>query len=97
MMKKILFAAVAMATLGTAIPAYAQQGDRRERDARYEQREDRGEARRGRHYRDRTWHHPGRYNNHGRYHRDRHYRGRYYHNGYYYHHRYRHHGGWRYR
>lgn len=97
MIKKALLAAVAMATLGTAIPAFAQQGDRRERDSRYEQHQDRAEVRHGRPYRDQMQRHPGRYNNHGHHHNNRHYRGRYYHNGYYYHHRYRHHGGWRYR
>jgi hypothetical protein len=97
MIKKFLLAAIGMVTLGTALPAGAQQGDRRERDSRYEQRHDRGEMRRGRPYRDQMQHHPGRYNDRGRYHNDRHYRGRYYNNGYYYKHRYRHHGGWRYR
>lgn len=97
MIKKFLFAAAAMATIGTAIPASAQQGDGRERDGRYEQRQDRGEARRGRPYRDEMRHYPGRYNSHGRYRDNRHYRGRYYSNGHYYYHRYRYHGRWRYR
>lgn len=96
MIKKFLLAAVAMATLGTAVPAAAQQSDRRERDSRYEQRHDRGEARRGRPDRDQI-RYPGRYNNGGRRYNNRHYRGRYYNNGHYFQHRYRHHGGWRYR
>lgn len=83
-----LLAALAMLTLGTAIPADAHQGDRRDRG---------GEVRRGRPDRNDFRHRPSRYGNHGGRHNDRRYRGRYYNNGHYYQHRYRHHGGWRYR
>jgi len=94
MIKRLMIAVAAFVTLGAAIPAIAQHGDR---GSRYEQRHDRGEARRGRPDRNQFRHRPGRYGNNARRHDDRRYRGRYYNNGRYYHQRYRHHGGWRYR
>lgn len=95
MIKTFLLTALAIVTLGTVVPADAQQGERRGRGDYGEQRDDRG-GRYGRPPHGQFGHHPGYNNNGGRY-PDRRYRGRYYNHGRYYQNRYRHHGGWRYR